>query len=488
MTGPSSPTGRRREGEGGRRRAGLAAGLLLFGLVLVLPGPSDIAPAAWRTIAVALLMATWWITEAIPIPATALLPIVLFPLLGISAIGPAAAPYANPVIFLFLGGFLIAAALEACGLHRRIALGILGLAGPRPMAIVGGFMAAVAFVSMWVSNTATVAMFLPLAISIASLVDRTAPEGADRNFGIALMLGLAAAANLGGLATLIGTPPNALLAGFMAESYGRPLGFGQWMLVGVPLVLVALPVVWLLLVRVLFPVRREEIPGGRAFLDAERGGLGPMSREEVVVATITALAAAAWIARPLLEQAMPGLSDAGIAVAAGLLLFLVPSSRESGARTLDWDRANRLPWGVLLLFGGGLSLAEAIQTSGLAGWMGTWLEAVRALPVPVVVVLVTTLLVVLTELASNTAITAAFLPLAGTLGIAIGVDPLLLAAPVALGASCGFMLPVGTPPNAMVYGTGRISITDMIRAGFWFDLLMIVLVSGAGFVVVRLFN
>ena len=434
-------------------------------------------------------MATWWMTEAIPIPATALLPLVLFPLLGIGPIGAAAEPFANPVIFLFLGGFLIAAALESCGLHRRIALAMLAAAGPRPEAIVAGLMAATAFVSMWVSNTATVAMFLPLAISIADLVDRVGRPGeADPRFGIALMLGLAAAANLGGLATLIGTPPNALLAGFMAETYQRPIGFGRWMLVGVPLVLVSLPVVWFLLVRVLFPIRIREIPGGAAFLRAERAGLGRLSREEAVVGAITFLTAVAWVTRPLLEDRLPGISDPGIAVAAALLLFLVPSAREPGARTLDWDRARKLPWGVLLLFGGGLSLAEAIQTSGLAEWMATGLEALRVLPVFLIVVLVTALLVLLTELASNTAVAAAFLPLAGTLAVAIGVDPLLLAAPVALGASCGFMLPVGTPPNAMVYGTGRIAITDMMRAGIWFDLLMILLVSGAGYLLVMLFR
>ena len=468
-----------------RGRVGLLGGLLLFVLLLLLPPPAGMSVAAWRTAAMALLMAVWWITEAIPIPATALAPLALSPLLGIAPIGPAAAPYANPVIFLFLGGFLIAAALEESGLHRRIALVILNAVGPRPVRVVGGFMAAVAFVSMWVSNTATVAMFLPLAVSLADLVDRSGAPGEEAgNFGVALMLGLAAAANIGGLGTLIGTPPNALLTGFMAETYQRSIGFGQWMLVGVPLVLVALPLVWFLLVRVLFPIRLTEVPGGRDLLQAELAALGKPAREELIVGAVAALTAAAWIGRPLLERVIPGLSDAGIAVIAGLLLFMAPSSRKAGGRTLDWSRAKLLPWGVLLLFGGGLSLAEAIQTSGLATWMGGWLEAARGLPVVLVVLLVTALLVFLTELASNTAIAAAFLPVAGALAVAIGADPLLLAAPAALAASCGFMLPVGTPPNAMVYSTGRIAMGQMVRSGLYFDLLMIVLVTAAAFLIV----
>jgi sodium-dependent dicarboxylate transporter 2/3/5 len=459
---------------------GLAAGLVLFLVLILLPPPAGMTPGAWRTAAAAALMAAWWVTEVIPISATALIPLAAFPLLGIGPIDAAAAPYANPVIFLFLGGFLIAAGMESSGLHRRIALLILNAVGPRPARVVGGFMAAAAFTSMWVSNTATVAMFLPLAISVAELVGRSGAEAREAgHFGTGLMLGLAAAANIGGLGTLIGTPPNALLAGFMSETYQQPIAFGRWMLVGIPLVLVALPIAWLLLVRVLFPVRLREVPGGRALLQRELAGLGRTSREEALVGTVAALAAAAWIARPLLERAVPGISDAGIAVTAGLALFLVPSSTRPGAQTLDWDRLRSLPWGILLLFGGGLSLAEAIQTSGLAGWMGDWLQGLRALPLGLVVLLLSALLVLLTELASNTAIAAAFLPVAGALAGALGADPLLLAVPVALGASCGFMLPVGTPPNAMVYGTGRISMSQMIRYGIWLDLLMIGLVTAA---------
>ncbi|HLG06812.1 MAG TPA: SLC13 family permease [Gemmatimonadales bacterium] len=461
-----------------RRRVGLLAGLVIPAVLLFLPPPAGLPPAGWRTAAIAVLMATWWISEAIPIPATALAPLVLFPLLGIAPIGPVAAPYANPVIFLFLGGFLIAAGLEACGLHRRIALVILNAVGPRPARVVGGFMVAVAFVSMWVSNTATVAMFLPLAVSVADLVDRSAGPGPEAaNFGTALMLGTAYAASLGGIGTLIGTPPNALLAGFMEESYGRPIGFGQWMLVGVPLVLVSLPIAWFLLVRLFFPIHFPEVPGGRALLREELAGLGKPTREEAIVGAIGLMAAAAWVARPALERVIPGLSDPGIALAAGLALFMVPSARRRGGRTLDWERMRGLPWGVLLLFGGGLALADAIQGSGLAGWMGVGLEAARALPPIVVVLLVTTLLVFLTELTSNTAITAAFLPVAGALALAIGVDPIFLAAPAAIGGSCAFMLPVATPPNAMVYATGRIAMGQMMRSGFWLNLVMIVLVT-----------
>ncbi|MGQ0703990.1 MAG: SLC13 family permease [Gemmatimonadales bacterium] len=470
----------------GRRRVGLVAGLLVFVALVLLPPPAGMPVAAWRTAAAALLMAIWWVTEAIPLAATALIPLAVFPFLGVAEIGPAAAPYANPVIFLFLGGFLIASGLEASGLHRRIALAILNAVGPRPARVVGGFMAAAAFVSLWVSNTATVAMFLPLALSVAALVDRAGAEPRDAEyFGAALLLGLAAAANIGGLGTLIGTPPNALLAGFMEETYRRPIGFAQWMLVGIPLVLLALPIAWFLLVRVLFPVRMAEVPGGRALLERERAGLGKPSREELAAGAIAGLAAAAWVTRPWLERVLPGLSDAGIAIIAGLLVFLITTPRARAEGTAEWDRFQALPWGVLLLFGGGLSLAEAMQTSGLASWLGDWLRTLERLPLGLMVLLVTALLVFLTELASNTAIAAALLPVSGALASGIGADPLLLAVPVALAASCGFMLPVGTPPNAMVYGTGRIRMSQMVRSGLWLDLLMIGLVTATTLLLVE---
>ena len=458
-----------------RGRVGLILGPILLAVVLIVPPPAGLAAPAWRVAAVGLLMATWWVTEAIPLAATALLPLVLFPLLGVVGIEAAAAPYANSVIFLFMGGFLIAAAFERCGLHRRMALAMVRLGGTGPRQLVGSFMAATAFISLWVSNTATVAMLLPMALSLVELVEDHA-DGSQRNFSVALLLGLAYAANIGGLGTPIGTPPNALLVGYMSESFGRRIGFVEWMLVGVPLVLVGLPLAWLLLTRVFFPLGTKRIAGGRAAIAAQSHALGRMSRAEWTVGIVTALTAAAWLTQPLLAQVVPGLSDAGIAVTTSLLLFLIPVGSR-GERALGWDATARVPWDVLVLFGGGLSLANAIQQTGLAVAVGKSATALGTMPIALVVLVVTTLVVFLTELTSNTAVAAALLPVVTSLAVAFGGDPMFLAVPTVLAASCGFMMPVGTPPNAMVYGTGRITMPEMLRAGIATNLLFIALIT-----------
>jgi sodium-dependent dicarboxylate transporter 2/3/5 len=436
-------------------------------------------------------MATWWVSEAIPIPATALLPLVLFPLLGVLSMTEAASPYANPVIYLFMGGFLIASALERCGLHRRMALVIIRAGGTQPARLIGAFMVATAFLSMWVSNTATVAMMLPLALSIVAVVGAERVDGADaraaRNtpFAVALLLGLAYASSIGGLGTLIGTPPNALLAGFMSETYGVTIGFRQWMLLGVPIVVVALPITWFLLTRVLHPVGRHEIAGGREVVRRQMRELGGASRAEWTVGIITAVTATAWVFRPQLAGLLPGLSDTGIAIGGALLLFLVPAY-DRGEAALDWESAERLPWGVLVLFGGGLSLASAIQTTGLADWIGASLTFVGGWPLLGVIFVITTVVVYLTELTSNTATAAAFLPVVGALAAAIMVDPMLLTVPAAIAASCAFMMPVATPPNAIVYGSGQIGIQQMLRAGMVLNVILIGIVTLASVFLVPL--
>ena len=357
----ASPPG----GDTGRReRFGLVAGPLVFAIMLLVAPPDGMSILAWRTAAVGVLMATWWITEAIPIPATALLPLVLFPLLGVASIGAATAPYANPVIYLFLGGFLIAMALESCGLHKRLAISILSVVGTRPANLILGFMAGTAFISMWVSNTATVVMMLPMATSVMALAAGGAVEsdGArTRTFEVALLLGIAYAANIGGLGTLIGTPPNALLAGFMLEAYDIRIGFVEWMFIGVPIVAFALPIVWLMLTRLLHRVGSDPVAGGAAMLEQERSALGPISRAEWTVGTITALTASAWVTRPLFDQWLPALTDTGIAIAGALLLFIIPLAWRPRRVALSWKQAERLPWSVLILFGGGLSLAAATR-------------------------------------------------------------------------------------------------------------------------------
>lgn len=463
-----------------RQRIGLVCGPLAFVLMLVLPAPEGLAPEAWRVAAVAVLMITWWISEALPIPATALLPIALFPLLGVTDIAGATAPFANPLIYLFMGGFIIALGMERSGLHRRIALAIIRLVGTRPHSIIAGFMIAAAFLSMWVSNSATAMMMLPIALSIIAMVDKRAPqnEGQDSRFGLILLLALAYSCNIGGLGTLIGTPPNALLAGYLLENHGVRIGFAQWLLIGLPLVIVSLPIVFLLLTRVVFRLNITERPGSEAIIDAELTQAGPMNRAQRQVAIIFALTATLWITRPLIGQWLPGLSDTGIAILGGLLLFGIPLDWRNWRFVLTWDDAARLPWEVLILFGGGLSLAAGISDSGLAEWIGSAfanLEGVHAL---FLIMLAVTFTIFLTEVTSNTATAAAFLPILASVALGMGLDPLILTVPAAVAASCAFMLPVATPPNAVVYGSGMISIPQMARAGLVINLVMIGLITG----------
>lgn len=467
------------DGSSGRRRVGLVLGPIVLTTMLVMPPPEGLEMAGWRTAAVGILMAIWWVTEAIPIPATALLPLVLFPALGVADIGAASAPYANPVIYLFMGGFMVAQAMQRWGLHRRVALVVISAVGTRPRQLVGGFMLAAGFISMWVSNTATAVMMLPIGLSVIDLVIRGdhEPDPGDSNFAVALMLGIAYACSIGGLGTLIGTPPNALLAGFMAETYGVQIGFGQWMLLGVPFVVIGLPLTWIILTRWIFPVKLEEIPGGREAITREVHSLGPLGRGETLVGIVFILTAVAWVTRPLLEGFIPGISDAGIAVAAALLLFALPVDLRKGIFVLNWEWARRLPWDVLVLFGGGLSLAAMITRTGLAEWIGGALGGIQGLHIVLVMGIVTLVIIFLTELTSNTATAAAFVPLVASLAIGIGENPLLLVIPATLAASCAFMLPVATPPNAIVYGSGFVTIPQMARAGFVLNLLFLVLIT-----------
>jgi sodium-dependent dicarboxylate transporter 2/3/5 len=467
----------------GRALRVVLAGIALFLAVLALPAPAAMPPAAWRVVAVGLLMAIWWITEVVPVAATALLPLILFPLLGIAGVEKAAAPYADPVIFLFLGGLMLGLAMQRWALHRRIALVIVSWVGLRPANLVLGFMAATAFISMWVSNTATAAMMLPVSVSVVVLLVgepaglRTAPRQ-QADFALALLLGVAFAASIGGMGTLIGTPPNALFAGFMRRSYGIEIGFAQWMMLGVPFATVFLLGAWLLLTRVVFRIPADTPPDVRARLVAEVGGQPPMSGPEKRVGLVFVATAAAWLLRPMLADVVPGLTDTAIAAGAAFALFLIPSGR--GGFLMDWATASRLPWGVLLLFGGGLSLAAAISGSGLSGWIGDALSQLGALPLVVLIAALVLVTIALSELASNTATAAAFLPVVGSIADGLGLAPLALTVPVALAASCGMMLPVATPPNALFYGSGYITVAQMARAGVMIDLLGAALVVCAG--------
>lgn len=465
---------------GFRQKFGLFSGLFLFVLILLLPIPEGLSVAGWATAAVAVLMAVWWVSEAIPIPATALLPIILLPLLEVSTVREATTPFANPLIYLFLGGFIIAIAMEKSNLHRRIALNILKFVGTKPHAIVAGFMIASAFLSMWVSNTATALMMLPIALSVVHLVEDKKDMKAKNlqfNFSICVVLSIMYGCNIGGIGTLIGTPPNALMAAFMLENYAIEISFLNWMMIGVPLVVVSLPLVFLLLTRFLFPIKIIEIPGGNALITNELKRAGRMSKQERIVATVFTLTAFLWVTQQKIVEYLPQLSDTVIAIFGALLLFLIPVNFKKGLFVLGWDDTQKLPWDVLVLFGGGLSLAAAISSTGLADWMGGGLQGLDTWSVLGLMVATLVLIIFLTEITSNTATTAAFMPILASVALALGVDPLALVIPAAIGASCAFMLPVATPPNAIVYGSGFVSLPQMAKAGLWANLLMIGLIT-----------
>lgn len=476
------------------RRVGLIGGGVLFGLLLLLPPLSGLSEAGSRTAAVVALMAVWWMTEAIPIPVTAMLPLVLMPALGILPMSEAAAPYAHELIFLFLGGFLIAAALEQWGLHQRIALSIVHVVGTGPRRLVLGFMIATAFLSMWISNTATAAMMLPIALAMADVLrPHDQPFDESFPFGTALMLGVAYSASIGGVATLIGTPPNAIMAGAASELLGVEIGFVEWMMVGVPLAVVLLPAAWFLLVGILHPP--GEVTGdAHSVLESRRAALGAASRGEKTVAVVFGLTAAAWIMRspkvigdwtiPGIQTFAPGVTDSTIAMAAAVSLFLIPVDWRKGRFALGWSRAREIPWGVLILFGGGLSLARAMEASGLAGWIGGSVADMAGVPTVVVVLTVTALFVFLTEITSNTATSTMAMPIMAGVAGGLATNPLTLMSAAALSASMAFMLPVATPPNAIVFGSGYLTIGRMARAGFWANLIAIIAVTAAASVIV----
>ena len=457
------------------QRAGFWLGLGLFALLLWLPEPAGFATAAWRTAALATLMAVWWSTEALPIPATAMLPLAAGPLLGIVTVERAGHGYGSSTIFLILGGCLLALALERWQLHRRIAFHLVARAGSSARRLVLGVMSATAFVSMWVSNTSTTLMMLPVAVSIAAIVAPDAEEagGEQRNFSTAIVLSVAYAATIGGLATLIGTPTNALAVAFMEQTYGVRPSFAEWLVFGVPCSLLMLAGAWWLLVAVSHPFRLADVVGAREIVAAELRALGPMTVPERRVAAIGAATAAAWVASPWLK-AVPGLaalSDMGIAMLAGLALFVTPAGVTDGGALLRGEDFRRVPWDTLFLFGGGLALAALIQDSGLSRRIGELLAGTAGWP-PLAVTAVVVLVVILwTEFTSNVATAATFMPILAAVATATGQPVLDLLAPAAVAASCAFMLPVGTAPNAIVYGSGRVEIRDMLRAGLLMNIL-----------------
>jgi len=466
-----------------RRIIGLVLGPLLFLVLLVLPPPQNMSPAAWNVAAVATLMATWWISEAIPLAATALLPIVMFPLLDIMSTSTTTTAYANHLIFLFMGGFLIAMAMQKWNLHKRIALHTIHRVGVSPSRIILGFMIATAFLSMWISNTATAMMMLPIALAVIGQLTLNEAKSTDDHgkttaFGTALMLGIAYSASIGGVATLIGTPPNAILAGVVENLYQQRISFATWMGFGVPLSLVMLGIAWFYLTRLAYPVVNQTTTDVKEVIRKELAELGPISRQEMWVAAVFAIVAISWITRGLFDiPALAGVSDATIAMAGALVLFVIPSDFSKKEFLLDWPTAVKLPWDILVLFGGGFALAKGFSDSGLTEWIVTQLSILQGAHLIVLVLVVTLVVIFLTEVTSNTATATLILPVMGALAQAVDVQPLSLMVPAAVAASYAFMLPVATPPNAIVFSSRYITIPQMARAGLWMNLLASLIIT-----------
>jgi len=465
-----------------RDNFGFLLGVTAAVVVMLLPTPEGLSLEAHKTAALFLLMGIWWATEAVPVAVTALVPLALFPMLGIVDIQSAANPYANKTIYLFFGGFLIATAIQKWDLHKRIALFVLEYAGSNGASLILGFMLTAAVISMWVMNTATTIMLLPIGLAVITVVKETVKGLSEKemeSFQLALLLGIAYGATIGGMSTLIGTGPNGMLAAFMADNYNLDISFVDWMKVGVPLSAVMLPCSWLILTRVIFKVEFETSQETKDLLSNMKQELGKFDGAEFKVFVVFVLTAITWMLRTVLDDinGLEGLSDAGIAMISALFLFLLPSgNKEKKGALLEWkDAQENVPWGLLVLFGGGLSLANAVQATGLAVWMGNLIP--QGISIVLIVILVVTMIIFLTELTSNMATTATFLPVVAAIAIQSDFNPLLVTAAVALAASCAFMLPVATPPNAIVFGSGLIRVPQMARAGFLINVLGILVVS-----------
>lgn len=463
------------------KKKGFGFGLFVFILMLFLPAPEGLSPQGWSVAAIVTLMAIWWATEAIPVAVTALLPLALFPLIGIVSFKEAAIPYANPNIYLFLGGFMLALGIERSGLHKRMALHMIIAAGSSGPKLIAGFMTIAALISMFVMNTSTTLMLLPIGLAVCSVVSNTIPGLTDKEieyFDTSLMLGIAYAATIGGMSTLVGTAPNIVFSAFMLETYGIEISMIDWMTLGVPLAIVMLYSAWLVLTKYVFPTSFITSKDTKIYLKNMLNDQGPLSKDEIKISIIFGLTALAWMFRTLLDNydMFSGLTDAGIAIISAILLFMIPSSHHKG-ELLDWNQSNKLPWGLLILFGGGLSIAAQINSSGLGIWIGEGLSVLSTVPPIFLIFAVAALIIFLTEVTSNVATTSTFLPVFGAVAVGIGVLPVSLTVPVCLAASCAFMLPVATPPNAIVYGSGKFTIATMMKAGFILNIIGIFVVT-----------
>lgn len=474
-----------------RQKIGLLIGFPIFLLILLLPVPGGMTPEAHTTLAVTILMAFWWITEAIPIAATALLPLILFPLLTVDTAQSVASQYGDRNIFLFMGGFFLASAIEKWGLHKRLALKCITILGASPGKIIFGMMAATAFLSMWISNTATTLMMLPIAIAVAKHASSFKKDSDDNHavlasFGTALLFGIGYAANIGGIGTLIGTPPNIIFASQVQKLFPNApeISFLQWFIVGFPLVIIFLPLTWFYLTRIAHPVKLKTLPGGKSIIRNRLKELGVMKPGERYVLIVFIVTAVGWIFRKNISFGaftIPGWSnllsiqdtvhDSTVAIAAAILLFIIPVNFRKGEFLLDWKTAVRIPWGILLLFGGGLALAHEFQVTGLARWIGSNMSILEAVPVIIAVIVVVFMIDFLTEVTSNTATASIFLPILAATSLGLGVHPYLLMIAGTIAASLAFMLPVATPPNAVIFSSGYLKLPQMAKTGFGMNIL-----------------
>lgn len=459
-------------------RIGLFLGPAFFVCILLFAKPEGLSQAGVAVLASTAWIAIWWITEALPISVTALLPIILFPLTGALKLSTTTSAFGHKYIFLYIGGFLLAIAIERWNLHRRIALIIINFIGAGISRIILGFMVATAFLSMWISNTATTVMMLPIGMAIISqLIDHPdTPEDENSIFGKALMLAIAYSASIGGIATLIGTPPNLVLAGVVQENYGVEISFAQWFKFGFPISILMLGLTWYYLTKIRFKFKFDAFPGGRKEISRLLKDLGEIKHEEKLVLVIFILTALAWISRSLLQKYIPALDDTIIAMIAGISLFLIPTKTKE-RKIITWEEAVKLPWGILLLFGGGMALAAGFKESGLALWLGSQMTALSGLSLILLIFILITCVNFLTEITSNLATTAMLLPILAAMAVTIGVHPYYLLVAATVAASCAFMLPVATPPNAVVFGSGYLKIPDMVKTGIWLNILSIFILT-----------
>ena len=466
------------------KKAGLIVGPILFLIISQFSG-SGLSPEAWKVLSVAAWMVAWWVTEAVPIPVTALLPLFLFPILGVFSIRDSASPYASPIIFLFMGGFMIGLGMKKRRLHERIALHLIKITGTKANGIILGFMLATAFLSMWISNTATAVMMLPVALSVIALLQEknNGPETQDHSrFSLTLLLGIAYAANIGGTATIVGTPPNAVLVGYMEQFYDYDLTFSRWLAIGIPISMTLLFVTYFLLTRVLFANKLGNMADSSSVIDERIRLLGKPAKAEKMVMLLFLLTAVAWIIRQPINHYLemyfglePRLNDTIIAMIGGISMFIVPVDWNKSEFILDWEDTRELPWGILILFGGGLCLARGMEISGIIQNIGDSISAFSDVNIWVIAILLTATVLFMTELMSNVALVTIFIPV--VLGIAdgLGVDPLYLAIPVTLASSCAFMMPISTPPNAIVFSSKKIKMQQMMKAGVWLNLISILI-------------